>query len=138
MASMRDIKRRKSSIQSTQQITKAMKLVSTVKLQRAKQRAENSKAYFDCMYQTVSSMLAKAGSIQHPYVTGNDSTRKAVIMITGNRGLAGGYNSNIIKLITKGDFDKEDLDIYMQTHTRANIILHFNIRKMKKWQKKEL
>ena len=112
MASMRDIKRRKSSIQSTQQITKAMKLVSTVKLQRAKQRAENSKAYFDCMYQTVHSMLAKAGSIQHPYVTGNDSTRKAIIMITGNRGLAGGYNSNIIKLITKGDFDKEDLDIY--------------------------
>ena len=112
MASMRDIKRRKSSIQSTQQITKAMKLVSTVKLQRAKQRAENSKAYFDCMYQTVSSMLARAGSIQHPYVTGNNSTRKAVIMITGNRGLAGGYNSNIIKLVTKGEFRKEDLDIY--------------------------
>ena len=63
MASMRDIKRRKASVQSTQQITKAMKLVSTVKLQRAKQRAENSKAYFDCMYQTVSSMLAKAGSV---------------------------------------------------------------------------
>ena len=112
MASMRDIKRRKSSIQSTQQITKAMKLVSTVKLQRAKQRAENSKAYFDCMYQTVSSMLAKAGSINHPYVTGNNSTRKAVVMITGNRGLAGGYNSNIIKLITKGDLIKEELDIY--------------------------
>ena len=112
MASMRDIKRRKSSIQSTQQITKAMKLVSTVKLQRAKQRAEESKAYFNCMYQTVSSMLAKAGGINHPYINGNDSTRKAVIMITGNRGLAGGYNSNIIKLITKGDFVKEDLDIY--------------------------
>jgi F-type H+-transporting ATPase subunit gamma len=112
MASMRDIKRRKSSIQSTQQITKAMKLVSTVKLQRAKQRAENSKAYFDCMYQTVSSMLAKAGGINHPYVTGNDSKKKAVVLITGNRGLAGGYNSNIIKLITKGDFVKEDLDIY--------------------------
>ena len=50
MASMRDIKRRKTSIQSTQQITKAMKLVSTVKLQRAKVRAERSKAYFNCMY----------------------------------------------------------------------------------------
>ena len=50
MASMRDIKRRKGSIQSTQQITKAMKLVSTVKLQRAKANAERSKAYFDCMY----------------------------------------------------------------------------------------
>ncbi len=112
MASMRDIKRRKSSIQSTQQITKAMKLVSTVKLQRAKLRAERSKAYFDCMYRTVSSMLAKAGGINHPYITGSDSPRKAIIMITGNRGLAGGYNSNIIKLITKGDFVKEDLDIY--------------------------
>ena len=48
MASMRDIKRRKESIQSTGQITKAMKLVSTVKLQRAKARAERSKAYFQC------------------------------------------------------------------------------------------
>ena len=48
MASMIDIKRRKVSIQSTQQITKAMKLVSTVKLQRAKSRAEQSKAYFNC------------------------------------------------------------------------------------------
>ena len=112
MASMRDIKRRKSSIQSTQQITKAMKLVSTVKLQRAKLRAERSKAYFDCMYRTVSSMLAKAGGINHPYITGSESSRKAVIMITGNRGLAGGYNSNIIKLITKGDLVKEELDIY--------------------------
>ena len=112
MASMRDIKRRKSSIQSTQQITKAMKLVSTVKLQRAKQRAEQSQAYFNAMYQTVCSMLAKAGNLQHPYTIGNDSPRKAIVMITGNRGLAGGYNANIIKLITKSDFAKEDLDIY--------------------------
>lgn len=112
MASMRDIKRRKSSIQSTQQITKAMKLVSTVKLQRAKQRAEHSKAYFDCMYQTVSSMLQKAGGIKHPFLTGTGSPRKAVVMITGNRGLAGGYNNNIIKLVTKGDFVKEELDVY--------------------------
>ena len=56
MASMRDIKRRKSSIQSTQQITKAMKLVSTVKLQRSKQHALNSKAYFSYMYSTVESL----------------------------------------------------------------------------------
>ena len=112
MASMRDIKRRKSSIQSTQQITKAMKLVSTVKLQRAKQRAEHSRVYFDAMYQTVSSMLAKAANIQHPYTTGNESPRKAIVMITGNRGLAGGYNSNIIKLITKSNFKQEELDLY--------------------------
>ena len=61
MASMRDIKRRKSSIQSTQQITKAMKLVSTVKLQKAKSRAEQTNPYSNYMYQTVTSMLARSG-----------------------------------------------------------------------------
>ena len=67
MASMRDIKRRKGSIQSTQQITKAMKLVSTVKLQKARNRAEQSNPYFNYMYQTVTSMLARSGSMNHPY-----------------------------------------------------------------------
>ncbi len=112
MASMRDIKRRKGSIQSTQQITKAMKLVSTVKLQRAKQRAEQSKAYFDCMYETVTSMLAKAGNLNHPYLKTGQPGKKAVIVITSNRGLAGGYNSNVVKLVTKGEFKKEDVTVY--------------------------
>ena len=109
---MRSIKRRKGSIQSTQQITKAMKLVSTVKLQRAKGRAEKSKAYFECMYATVKSVLAKAGFINHPYLKPGESSKKAVIVITSNRGLAGGYNSNVIKLVTKGSFKKEDVKIY--------------------------
>ncbi len=112
MASMRDIKRRKSSVQSTQQITKAMKLVSTVKLQRAKGRAEKSKTYFSCMYDTVASMLSKAGEINHPFLKAGESQKKAVIVITANRGLAGGYNSNIVKLIKNSDFRKEDLVIY--------------------------
>ena len=112
MASMRDIKRRKGSIQSTQQITKAMMLVSTVKLQKAKSRAEQTNPYFNYMYQTVTSMLAKSGSIDHPYLKPSDSNRKAVIVITSNRGLAGGYNSNVVKLVTGSDMDKEDLDIY--------------------------
>jgi F-type H+-transporting ATPase subunit gamma len=112
MASMRDIKRRKSSVQSTQQITKAMKLVSTVKLQRAKGRAEKSKTYFNCMYDTVVSMLSKAGDINHPFLKAGDSPKKAVIVITANRGLAGGYNSNIVKLIRDNDWNKDDLIIY--------------------------
>lgn len=112
MASMRDIKRRKESIQSTGQITKAMKLVSTVKLQKAKGRAEHSKPYFDLMYQAVSSMLAKSGNMEHPYLKAGTSKKKAVIIVTSNRGLAGGYNSNVIKLITKGDLKKEDIVVY--------------------------
>lgn len=112
MPSMRDIKRRKVSIQSTQQITKAMKLVSTVKLQRAKSKAEKIHTYFNCMYQTVNSMLERSGNLDHPYMKPNGSPKKAVIVITSNRGLAGGYNSNIVKLITGQDWDKEDVAIY--------------------------
>ncbi|MCR5735096.1 MAG: ATP synthase F1 subunit gamma [Lachnospiraceae bacterium] len=112
MASMRDIKRRKVSIQSTQQITKAMKLVSTVKLQRAKAKAENSRAYFQCMYETVTGIMRKSGFINHPYMLPNDSSKKAVIVITSNRGLAGGYNSNVVKLITGSDWNKADVLVY--------------------------
>ena len=85
MASMRDIKRRKSSITSTQQITKAMKLVSTVKLQKARAHAEATDPYFNYMYRTVSSMLAKSGNLEHPYLKAGDSPR---------------------------NFKKEELDIY--------------------------
>ena len=112
MASMRDIKRRKGSIQSTQQITKAMKLVSTVKLQRAKQNAEKSQTYFHCMYNTVHSILRRTQNLEHKYLKSGESGKKAVIVITSNRGLAGGFNSNVIKLITQGELANEDLAIY--------------------------
>jgi F-type H+-transporting ATPase subunit gamma len=112
MASMRDIKRRKGSIQSTQQITKAMKLVSTVKLQRGKQNAEKSQTYFHCMYNTVHSILRRTQNLEHKYLKSGESGKKAVIVITSNRGLAGGYNSNVIKLITQGELANEDLAIY--------------------------
>ena len=112
MASMREIKRRRGSIQSTQQITKAMKLVSTVKLQKARMRAENSKAYFEYMYQTVTSMLAKAGNIEHPYLQKSDSKNVAVVAVTSNRGLAGGYNANIARLIVESGIEKEHIRLY--------------------------
>ena len=109
MASMRDIKRRKESIQSTQQITKAMKLVSTVKLQKAKTRAESAKPYFQKMYDTVQSILSRSGNIEHPYLTSNGSKKKAVIVVTSNRGLAGGYNNNIVKLVAESGLPKESV-----------------------------
>ncbi len=112
MASMRDIKRRRNSIASTQQITKAMKLVSTVKLQKTKARAERSKPYFDKMYRTVASMLARSGTISHPYLNPQPSAKKAVILITSNRGLAGGYNSNVIKTVTGSGLKAEDLVLF--------------------------
>ena len=113
MASMRDIKRRKTSIQGTQQITKAMKLVSTVKLQRARAGAERSQTYFDCMYDTVNNILSRVGHLEHKYLVPGASPKKAVIVITSNRGLAGGYNSNVAKLITgQEDWKTEDVVVY--------------------------
>ena len=106
MATMRDIKRRKSSIESTEQITKAMKLVATVKLQKSRTKAENS------MYQTIQEMLKKSTGIRHRYLKSGDSKKKAVIVVSSNRGLAGGYNSNIIRLVTESGIPKEDALIF--------------------------
>ncbi len=111
MASMRDIKRRRDSIQSTEQITKAMKLVSTVKLQKSKGKAESSKPYFNLMYETISSILKKSGNLDHKYLKPGASEKKAVVAITSNRGLAGGYNNNIVKLIN-GELPAEDTLVY--------------------------
>ena len=115
MASMRDIKRRRESITSTSQITKAMKLVSTVKLQKAKGRAEESKPYFEKMYDTVTGILANSENIQSSYLEARKKEgpkKTGIIVITSNRGLAGGYNSNIVKMVNNAGFDKENTLIY--------------------------
>ena len=90
-----------------------MKLVSTVKLQKARNRAEQSNPYFNHMYQTVTSMLARSGSLNHPYLKAGNSQKKAVITIASNRGLAGGYNANVVKLLTGSGIAKEDVQVYM-------------------------
>lgn len=112
MASMRDIQRRRNSIASTQQITKAMKLVSTVKLQRTREKAEECKPYFNHMYATVTSMLARTGIVEHRYLKSGKAGKKGVIVISSNRGLAGGYNSNIVKMLTQGELEGKELLIY--------------------------
>ncbi len=111
MASMRDIQRRKSSVSSIGQITKAMKLVSTVKLQKTRARAESAKPYFEMMYKTVTNILSRSEQISHPFLKAGGSSKKCIISITSNRGLAGGYNSNVNKLITQSGFAKEDVEV---------------------------
>lgn len=116
MATMRAIKNRRESIKSTQQITNAMKLVATVKLQKSKARAENTKPYFEHMYKTVSSILSRTKNADHPYLKESECRKKAVIAVTSNRGLAGGYSSNIIRLVTNCGIDKEEDVIYAVGH----------------------
>ena len=99
MASMRDIKRRRESIQSTEQITKAMKLVATVKLQKAKARAEESQPYFNAMYATVKSMLKKSGNINHPYLDGAGEGKKGKIVIATVKGDIHDIGKNIVNML---------------------------------------
>ncbi len=122
MASMRDIKRRKSSVSSTQQITKAMKLVATVKLQQARTRAESTDPYFQYMYRTVQSMLSRAGNVEHPYLKPQESEKKAVIVITSNRGLAGGYNANIVRMLMNSELKRDDLKIIAIGHKGRDLL----------------
>ena len=115
MASMRDIKRRRESIESTEQITKAMKLVATVKLQKARSRAENGQPYLDYMYSTMQDILSHIEGVNSPYLIAPDPDygKKAVILITSNRGLAGGYNMNVIKAaINAPELQKDDTVYY--------------------------
>jgi len=110
---MKEIKRRRGSIQSTRQITKAMQLVSTVKLQKTRTKAEEAKPYFSLMYDTMFSILSKSNNMNHRFVkTSNEGEgKKAIIVISSNRGLAGGYNNNIAKLV-ETSFSKEEALIY--------------------------
>lgn len=97
---MREIKRRRNSIQNTQQITKAMKLVATAKLQKAKTKAEETRPFFNKMFDTLGSIINTSSEIEHPYLNVSDEVKnKGYIVITSNRGLAGGYNSNVCKLV---------------------------------------
>ena len=113
MASMKEIKRRRGSIQSTRQITKAMQLVSTVKLQKTRAKAEEAKPYFSLMYDTMFSILSRSNNMSHRFVkASNDKEgKKAIIVISSNRGLAGGYNNNIARLV-ETSFSKEEALIY--------------------------
>ncbi len=113
MPSMRDIKRRRDSIASIQKITKAMKLVSTVKLQKTRGRAESLRPYFQSVYDTVTTILARTGPIRHPYLTAGAGSAKAVLVITSDRGLAGGYHANVARMVMETGFPQEDVALYV-------------------------
>ena len=124
MAQMREIKRRRSSITSTQQITKAMKLVSTVKLQKARGRAEGIEPFFDASFKTVCSLMAGVRTEEIPFLNSKEGAKKLIICITSNRGLAGGYNSNIVRMIQSCELAKEDIEIFSIGRKGEELLAH--------------
>lgn len=96
-AGMRDVKRRIKSVESTMQITKAMQLVASSKLRRAKERVETARPYFDTLYNTICTMAAANTDRTSVYTRPRDRHRVAYVVIAGDRGQAGGYNANLFR-----------------------------------------
>ena len=96
---MKEIKLRIKSVESTMQITKAMELVASSKLRRAKERVENSRPYFEPLYATLFDIAAADSEFSSPYLAKCEKKCCLYIVIAGDRGLAGGYNSNILKAV---------------------------------------
>lgn len=93
----RDIKRKIRSVNSTKQITKAMELVSTAKLKRAKDKVDITKPYFNQVVDTVQEIVRSEKSLKHEYLSYRDVKKTLYIVIAADRGLCGGYNVNVAK-----------------------------------------
>ena len=95
---MKAIKRRIKSVGSTMQITKAMELVSSSKLRKAKDKAEAGRPYFEKLYEMMTEIGLSKKDFQSPFTEKREIKNRLFIVIAGDRGLAGGYNSNLLKL----------------------------------------
>lgn len=97
-ANMKDIKRRIKSVESTMQITKAMGLVASSKLRRAREKSEKAKSYFDALYETMHEITSENKIFESMFNKKNQSNNVLMIVIAGDRGLAGGFNANVLRL----------------------------------------
>ena len=98
MASLKAIRKRISSVKSTQKITKAMKMVSAAKLRRAQEAATAARPYAEKITALMGNVAARVGTSSHPLLEQREPERRIdVLLVTGDRGLCGGYNSNLIR-----------------------------------------
>lgn len=102
MASLKDIKRRITSVQSTQKITSAMKMVAAAKLRRAQEAIENARPYAERMRATLEEVSGGMGTVEHPLFEAREKVRTLeLIIVTSDRGLAGAFNNAVIKFAEK-------------------------------------
>ena len=105
--STKEIKNRIRSMESTKQITKAMEMVAASKLRRAQAQVANSRPYFEIFRNTIDSIVENNLDFSSPYLKETQGQKVLYIVIAGDRGLAGGYNSNILKLVMEEIKDKD-------------------------------
>ncbi len=109
MATLRDIKRRIKGVQSTQKITKAMKMVAAARLRRAQDRIINARPYAREIFEMLSHMVTENDINANPYIVHREEIHTAVVVVTADRGLCGAFNANIIKETVK--YIEEELSV---------------------------
>ena len=130
MASLRDIKRRIRSVKNIAQVTRAMQMVAASRMRRAQEQALASRPYAAKSWELLSHLAAQTGSIEllHPLLTQREQVRKvAIVLITADRGLAGGYNGNIIRttLSFMRENSREDADLVTVGRKGRDFMLRF-------------
>lgn len=97
MANLRTLVKRRKAIRNIRKITRTMQLIATARFQAAFNRAVATKPYTEKLAELVSDLSRAAGNVEHPLLQTNDARRSAVVVVTSNRGLAGGYNANVLR-----------------------------------------
>ena len=108
-ANMKAVKLRIESVQSTMQITKAMELVASSKLRKAKERAEVCRPYFETMHQTLVDIAQGNTDFSSVYARESGNEKCCYVLIAGDRGLAGGYNTNLFKCLEAASVNQDFL-----------------------------
>ncbi len=101
MPSLKDIRKRIASVKSTQQITKAMKMVAAAKLRRAQEGITQARPYADKMREVIGSLSVRVEQNHHPLLVRREVKKREILMTTSDRGLCGGYNQNVIREVTR-------------------------------------
>ena len=115
MAALLDIRRRIRSVKSTQQITRAMKMVAAARLRRAQDRIFNARPYANQMMTLLSSVAARTAERSHPLLVERPIQRQLLVLITADRGLCGAFNANLIRAAQAYLEEHRDRDISLIT-----------------------
>src|ERR1043165_5634502 len=120
MASLREIRRKIKSVKSTQQITKAMKMVAAARLRRAQARILSARPFAEKMETLMSDLLIKVdGEEKHPLFVKREGQRRALLLVTADKGLCGAFNTNLIRRTIQ----------YLREHQAAHVELYIIGRK---------
>ena len=112
MANLRDIKKRISSVQSTKQITRTMEMVATAKIRRATDRVQAATPYSDSMMEMLGGVAEHAAGVEHPLLEVHPEEKRVLLVaMVSDRGLAGGFNSNVLRKVDHYIANKAEQDI---------------------------